>query len=103
MTSRLSFRRLEYFAIGLMAGAALGVVAGLLLAPSSGEQMRRRLALEARRVADAARVVADRAEFTAEALGERVDHYLGRDEEVAWRKVHEIREGVERYTQAQMP
>lgn len=74
---------------------------GLLLAPSSGAQTRRRLAQEARKVADAARVVADRAEFTAEALGERVEHYLGRDEEVAWRKVQEIREGVQRYTQAQ--
>ena len=36
-----------------------------------------------------------------EILGRRVDHYLGRDEEVAWRKVREIREGVQRYTQAQ--
>jgi len=27
-----------------------------------------------------------------------MDHYLGRDEEVAWRKVREIREGVQRYT-----
>jgi gas vesicle protein len=96
-------RRLEYFAIGMIAGAVLGVVAGLLLAPSSGAQTRRRLAEEARKVADAARVVADRAEFTAEALGERVDHYLGKDEEVAWRKVHEIREDMQRYSQTQMP
>jgi hypothetical protein len=33
-------------------------------------------------------------------LGERVDHYLGRDEEAAWRKVRELREGVSRYTHA---
>jgi hypothetical protein len=48
-----------------------------------------------------AREVADRAEVTAEVLGGRVDHYLGREQEVAWRKVREIREGVDRYTQAQ--
>jgi gas vesicle protein len=94
--------RFTYFAIGVFTGLAVGVVSGLLLAPSSGVQTRRRLALEAQRVADAARVVADRAEQTAHVFGERVDHYLGRDEEAAWRKVRELREGVQRYTQAQI-
>jgi gas vesicle protein len=94
-------RRLTYFAIGLFTGVAVGVVAGLLLAPYSGAQARRRLAAQAQRVADTARDVADRAEQTAHVLGERVDHYLGRDEEAAWRKVRELREGVARYTQAQ--
>jgi len=94
-------RRMEYFAIGWIAGIALGVVAGLLLAPRSGSDTRRRLADNARRAADVARDVADRAEATAEVLGGRVDHYLGREQEVAWRKVREIREGVDRYTQAQ--
>ncbi|HEX9093836.1 MAG TPA: YtxH domain-containing protein [Coriobacteriia bacterium] len=97
----MSQRRLEYFAIGLVTGVALGVVTGLLLAPYSGAQTRRRLAAEARRVAGLARGVADKAELTAAALGERVDHALGRDEEAAWRKVRELREGVQRYTQAQ--
>jgi gas vesicle protein len=94
-------RRLEAFAIGCIAGIAMGVVAGLLLAPRSGSETRRRLALQARRAAVVAREVADRAEVTAEVLGERVDHYLGREQEVAWRKVREIRDGVDRYTQAQ--
>lgn len=94
---------MEYFTIGLIAGAALGVLVGLLMAPYSGVQTRRRLALEARRVAEGARGIAERAEQAAEILGERVDHYMGRDEEVAWRKVREIREGVERYGQAQVP
>ena len=94
-------RRLEDFAIGCFAGAAFGVVVGLLLAPRSGSETRRRLAVQARRAAGVARDVADRAEVTAEVLGERVDHYLGREQEVAWRKVREIREGVDRYTQAQ--
>jgi gas vesicle protein len=92
-----------FLVVGLVAGATLGFVAGLLWAPRSGAQTRRRLAGEARRVAEGARFVAERAERAAELLGERVDHYLGRDEEVAWRKVREIREGVERYTQTQVP
>lgn len=97
----MAVRRLEYFVIGCIVGAALGVIGGLLLAPYSGVETRRRLAAQAHRAAIVARNVADRAEETAEVIGERVDHYFGRDEEVAWRKIREIREGVERYTQAQ--
>lgn len=95
-------QRLEYFVIGLFLGTVAGVVAGLLLAPDSGARTRRRIANEALRVADAAKAVAERAERTAEIVGERFDHYLGRDEEVAWRKVRELREGVQRYSQTVM-
>lgn len=95
-------RRLEYFVIGLAVGGALGVVFGLLFAPDTGIRTRQKLAGEATRVADAARVIAERAESAAEALGVRIDHYLGRDEEVAWKKVQEIREGVQRYSRTVM-
>ncbi len=95
-------RRLEYFVIGLFAGAVGGIVIGLLFAPDSGARTRRRIANEALRVADTARAVADRAERAAELVGSRVDHYLGRDEEVAWRKVQEIRDGVRRYSRTVM-
>ena len=95
-------RRLEYFAIGTLTGVAAGIILGLLFAPESGARTRHKLADEARRVAEAAHVMAERAERTAEVLGERVDHYFGREEEVAWRKVREIREGVQRYTEAQI-
>ncbi len=94
-------RNLEFLAIGLIAGAAVGFVAGLLVAPSSGAATRRRLASEAYRAAEIARSVAERAEHAAEVLSGRVDHYLGRDEEVAWRKVQEIREGLKGYTSTQ--
>ena len=96
-------RNLEYLAIGLIAGAVLGFIGGLLLAPSSGFKTRQRLADEALKAAEVARGLAERAEQAAEMLGGRVEHYLGRDEEVAWRKVKEIREGVQRYTQTQTP
>jgi gas vesicle protein len=93
---------MEDCAIGLIVGAVAGVVAGLLFAPESGARTRRKLANEALRVADVARTIAERAEQTAEIVGERVDHYLGRDEQVAWRKVREIREGVQRYSRTVM-
>ncbi len=94
-------RNTEYLVIGLLAGAVLGLAAGVLLAPSSGTRTRQRLAEEALRAAEVARGIADRAERAAEVIGGRVDHYLGRDEEVAWRKVKEIREGLQGYTQTQ--
>ena len=94
-------RNVEYLAIGLIVGAVAGFLAGLLFAPNSGYKTRQRLGNEALRAADVARSIAERAEGAAEQLGGRVEHYLGRDEEVAWRKVREIREGVQRYTQAQ--
>jgi gas vesicle protein len=94
-------RRMEYLAIGLVVGGVVGFVVGLLFAPTSGQKTRQRLANEALRAADLARNLAEQAENAAEVLGGRVDHYLGRDEEAAWRKVREIREGVQRYTEAQ--
>jgi gas vesicle protein len=95
-------KRLDYFLIGLFVGGALGVVGGLLLAPEAGRRTRERLVGEAGRVADAAKVMAERAETAVEALGSKMDHYLGKDEEVAWRKVQEVREGVQRYSRTVM-
>lgn len=91
----------DYFLIGIIVGAVAGFVIGLLVAPQSGSQTRRRLADEALRAAETARGFAEKAERTAEMIGDRVGHYLGKDEENAWRKVHEIREGIRGYTQTQ--
>lgn len=94
-------RDLENLAFGLMFGFAAGIVVGILFAPDSGVRTRRRIAHEAGRLAESAKIVAERAEETAGVVHLRVDHLLGRDEEVAWRKVKELREGVERYTTTQ--
>lgn len=93
--------RVEYFTIGIVFGAAAGFVAGMLFAPSSGAETRRKLAVEAARAAEAARYLAEKAESAAEAIGGQVGHYLGRDEEVAWRRIEEIRAGLQGYTQTQ--
>jgi gas vesicle protein len=94
-------RTLEYFIIGAVAGAVLGFVAGLLFAPQSGANTRRRLANQASKTAEAARSLAERAEQAAELIGGRVGHYLGNDEEAAWKAVNELREGIRGYTQTQ--
>lgn len=92
---------LEGLVIGLFFGFGLGLIAGILFAPAPGTRTRRRLLDEATRMAEAARIVAERAESAAGVVHDRVDHYLGRDEELAWRKVRELREGVQRYTRTQ--
>jgi len=94
-------RNMEFLAIGVLVGAVAGFVVGLLFAPSSGAKTRQRLANEAVRAAEVARDIAERAERAADVIGGRVEHYLGRDEELAWRKVREIREGLDGYTQTQ--
>ena len=94
----MTTKRLEYFVIGLIVGGVAGVLIGLLFAPASGAQVRRRIADEADKLAAVARRVAERAESAAEVIGTRMDHYLGRDEELAWRKVREIRDGVQKYS-----
>jgi gas vesicle protein len=93
--------RAALFLSGAVIGLFAGVLVGLLFAPASGARTRQRIADEAVKAAEFAREMAERAERAAEDIGGRVDHYLGKDEQVAWRKVAEIREGVERYTQAQ--
>ena len=94
-------RSAAYFLAGTVLGVVVVVLVGLLFAPASGARTRQRIADEAVRAAEFAREMAERAEQAADQLTGRVYHYLGKDEEVAWRKVAEIREGVARYTQAQ--
>ena len=93
-------KNVTLLAIGLVTGVVLGIVLGLLFAPAPGRRTRRRIADEAQRAADVARGFAERAEQAAGLIGGRMEHYLGRDEEVAWRKIRELREGVQRYTKA---
>jgi gas vesicle protein len=94
--------RLTYFVIGVFVGAAVGILAGLMFAPASGGEIRRRLTEEANRLAESAKSVAEKAEAVVENVSSHVDRYLGRDEEVAWRKVQEIRDGVQRYSRTVM-
>lgn len=93
-------RRLAFFSIGLTIGLLAGAVAALLLAPSSGAKTRRLLRRQLLQGAELARSLAEKAEWIAAALGQRMERCLGGDEERAWRRIKELREGVERYTES---
>jgi gas vesicle protein len=89
------------FVIGFMLGAAAGGLGALLLSPTSGAETRRAIRAQLLGLADVAKAVAERAEEAADYLGDQVGRALGGDEEIAWRKVREIREGVARYSETQ--
>jgi gas vesicle protein len=78
---------------------AAGSLAALLVSPATGADTRRAIRLQLLGLADIAKSVADRAENAADYLGDQVGMALGGEEEVAWRKVREIREGVQKYSE----
>ena len=99
----MRLRCIPVFAIGFLVGLAVGALAALLVSPATGAETRRAIRVQLLALADAAKNVADRAEGAADYLGDQVGRALGGEEEVAWRKVREIREGVQRYSEAGVP
>jgi gas vesicle protein len=96
----MRLRCFPVFVIGFVIGAAAGSLGALLVSPATGAETRRAIRAQLLTLADAAKSVADRAESAADYLGDQVERALGGEEEVAWRKVREIREGVKRYSDA---
>jgi len=90
------------FIVGLVLGGVLGALLALVLAPRTGRVVCDRLSTGAAHAADAVRGAAREVGAVVRTLEERGERYLGRDEEVAWRKVNEIREGVQRYSRTIM-
>ncbi len=90
------------FVVGLVLGGVLGAFLALILAPWTGREVRDRLSTGAAHTADAVRGAAREVGVAVRTLEERGERYLGRDEEIAWRKVNEIREGVQRYSRTVM-
>lgn len=90
------------FLAGVIVGGVLGAAVALLFAPKSGAETRGLLMTGGGRAAEVAREAAREAKAKARALEEQGERYLGRDEELAWRKIREIREGVQKYSRTVM-
>ncbi len=88
---------LESFGMGLLAGAALGALIGILLAPQSGEATRMQIAKrteEAKLIADE---LIEQTKMSLEALIERAESLMGMQEKIAWKKIESLREDLKRY------
>lgn len=86
----------EFFGIGLLAGLALGAVAGLLLAPSSGQVTRRRIATSAETAWDGASRAIDVSERVLTMISGRVEEMLSLEERNVRRKLEELRADIEK-------
>ncbi|MDI6799425.1 MAG: YtxH domain-containing protein [Actinomycetota bacterium] len=88
---------LENFGAGLLAGAALGLLIGVLMAPQSGEATRMQIA----RRTEEAKLIADelieQTKKSLEALIERAESLMGLQEKIAWKKIESLREDLKRY------
>jgi gas vesicle protein len=93
-------RWLPAFVMGVLVGIAVGSLGALLVSPATGAETRRAIRLQLLGLADLAKNVADRAETAADYLGDQVGRAFEGEEEVAWRKVREIRAGVQQYSEA---
>ena len=94
----MSRRESSFFSIGLLTGLALGAVAGLLFAPSSGEVTRRRIADGAESAWEGAGRAVDASERVIAMIGGRVEEMLNLEERNVRRKLEELRADIEKLT-----
>ncbi len=87
----------EEFSIGLFVGAAVGLVAGLLVAPQTGVTTRRRITERAEEIKDLAEGLVQRTKNSIDILAERAEVLLGLQEKIAWKKIEAIKTDLKRY------
>lgn len=94
MDRRFSF---QDFGIGLIAGAAVGAIVGILLAPESGESTRERLASGADGVRVTAQDLIDNARDSLELAISRLDGVFGSHEKHLRKRLGALKEELEKY------
>jgi len=87
----------EEFGVGLFAGAAIGVVAGLLLAPQAGAMTRKQITGRAEEVKDAAEGLFQQTKKNVDVLIERAEKLLGLQEKIVWKKIETLRSDLKKY------
>ena len=91
-------RESNFFGMGLLAGLALGALAGLLFAPSTGEVTRRRIADGAELAWDSAGKAIDGSERVVSMVAARVEEMLNLEERNVRRRLEELRADIEKLT-----
>lgn len=91
-------RESNFFGMGLLAGLALGALAGLLFAPSAGEETRRRIAGGAEAAWDNAGKAVDASERVVSMVSARVEEMLNLEERNVRRRLEDLRTDIEKLT-----
>ncbi|HDP70102.1 MAG TPA: YtxH domain-containing protein [Actinobacteria bacterium] len=87
----------EEFGMGLLLGAILGAVAGLLVAPQSGAITRKQISDRAEEAKEIAEDLFQQTKGRIEVLIERAESLLGLQETVAWKKIESLRADLKKY------
>jgi gas vesicle protein len=92
-------KRFSYqdFGIGVITGLAIGAVAGILLAPESGESTRHRLATEAGNLKMSARELIDSAKNNLELASHRLEGAFGTQERQLRKRLGELKAELEKH------
>lgn len=92
-------RKFSYqdFGIGIITGLAIGAIAGVLLAPESGESTRGRLAVGAGDLRVSAGDLIDHARDTLDLAFGRLDGVFGSHEKSLRKKLGALKEELEQY------
>lgn len=85
------------FGIGVITGLAIGAIAGVLLAPGSGEWTRERLATRAGGLRMSAQDLIDNAKNSLDMAVGRLEGVFGAQEKKLRKRLGELKEELEKY------
>ncbi len=88
---------LQDFGIGILTGLAVGAIAGILLAPESGESTRGRLASSAEGLRVSAQDLIDNARDNLDLAVGKLDGVLGSHEKQVRKRLGALKEELKKY------
>lgn len=88
---------LQDFGIGIIAGIAIGAIAGILLAPESGTSTRERLVSGAGGVRETAQDLIDNAKDSLDLAVNKLDGVFGSREKHLRKRLGALKEELEKY------
>jgi len=94
MDRKFSF---QDFGIGVLTGLAAGAIAGILLAPESGDLTRERLAMKAGSIRLSAQDLIDNAKDNLDLAVNKLDGVFGAQERSLRKRLGELKEELDKY------
>ena len=85
------------FGIGIITGLAIGAIAGILMAPESGESTRERLATKAGDIKLSAQDLVDNARNSLDLAVNRLEGTFGTREKILRKRLGDLKDELEKY------